>query len=471
VYEVHVSPRSIEPFADLVGPDRFADLQRRTEEMRNRLGARVVWNVSSTAAGGGVAEMLRSYVRYSRGTGIDTRWLVLEAKPEFFRVTKRIHNALHSSAGDGSPLGPEQAALYTRELEENLDAVQRLVHAGDVVICHDPQTAGLVPGLMRLGARVVWRSHIGCVGQNEQVDRAWAFLRPYLCDVPYAVFTRAGFAPEWLHKRTMVMQPNIDPFSAKNHPMAEDDARAILVEAGLVTGPTSTAARFVRGDGSPGRVEHKAETLSSGPPPTWETPLVVQVSRWDAMKDPVGVLEGFVHCIAREMPRKAHLVLAGPNLHTVADDPESAEVFGTVERVWRAVPKELRCSVHLALLPMEDLDENAAIVNALQRHAAVIVQKSVREGFGLTVTEAMWKGRPVVASAVGGIEDQIRDGIDGLLLRFPADRAEFAAAVRRVLTDDALARRLGDAARLHVLDSFLVIQGLRRWADLIELLA
>jgi trehalose synthase len=189
------------------------------------------------------------------------------------------------------------------------------------------------------------------------------------------------------------------------------------------------------------------------------------------MKDPVGVLEGFVQCVAPEIHGKAHLVLAGPGLHTVADDPESAEVFATVERAWRAVPEDVRRVLHLARLPMEDLDENAAIVNALQRHAAVIVQKSLREGFGLTVTEAMWKGRPVVASAVGGIEDQIQDGTDGLLLRSPADRAEFGAAVRRVLADDALARRLGEAARQHVLDKCLVLQGLRHWAELIELLA
>jgi trehalose synthase len=471
VYEVPVTPRSIDPFADLVGAERFGQLRRRTEELQKRLGARVVWNLSSTAAGGGVAEMLRSYVRYSRGSGIDTRWLVLEAKPEFFRVTKRIHNALHSSAGDESPLGPEQTVLYQRELEDNLVAVRRLVRPGDVVICHDPQTAGLVPGLMKLGAKVVWRSHIGCFGRSEEVDRAWAFLRPYLSDVPYVVFTRSGFAPEWLHKRTIVLQPNIDPFSAKNYPMADAAAHAILSKAGLVTGPPSSAARFVRGDGSPGRIEHEAETLSCGSPPAWDMPLVVQVSRWDTMKDPVGVLDGFVHCVAQVMPGKAHLVLAGPNLHTVADDPESAEVFGTVERAWRAVPEEQRRMVHLALLPMDDLDENAAIVNALQRHAAVIVQKSLREGFGLTVTEAMWKGRPVVASAVGGIEDQIRDGTDGLLLRSPADRAEFGAAVRRVLADDALARRLGDAARQHVLDDYLVIRGLWHWADVIELLA
>jgi trehalose synthase len=473
VYEVHITPRPIDPFADLVGPERFAELQRRVEELRARLGTRTVWNVSSTAAGGGVAEMLRSYVRYARGSRIDTRWLVLEANPQFFRVTKRIHNALHSSAGDGSPLGPEQAALYRDGLHDDLLALERFVQPGDVVICHDPQTAGLVPRLMQLGAKVVWRCHIGRVGRNEEVDRAWAFLRPYLEDVPHTVFTRSAFAPEWLHARTIVLQPNIDPFSAKNYPMAEEAVHAILVKVGLLTGPPTSKsnARFVRDDGSLGRVDHKVEMLSFGPPPTWETPLVVQVSRWDAMKDPVGVLEGFAYRVAEEMLGKAHLVLAGSSLRAIADDPESAEVFGKVECAWRALPEELKRMVHLALLPMEDLDENAAIVNALQRHAAVIVQKSLREGFGLTVTEAMWKGRPVVASAVGGIQDQIRDGTDGLLLRSPAERAEFGAAVCRVLTDDGLARRLGEAAHARVLDNYLVLQALSRWSDSVELLA
>jgi trehalose synthase len=435
-----------------------------------QLGTRAVWNISSTSVGGGVAEMLRSLLRYARGLHVDARWLVLEAPPEFFRVTKRVHNALHASVGDGSPLGPEQAAIYQRAMDQNVLALDTLVRPGDVVICHDPQTAGLVPHLMKLGVKVIWRCHIGYDGRNEEVDRAWAFLRPYLEHVPVAVFTRAAYAPSWLRgKRTMVVPPNIDPFSAKNEPMEEATVRAILVEVGLLGRPSGPGAPvFVRDDGTCGRVDRKAETVSLGPRPTWETPLVVQVSRWDAMKDPLGVLEGFVHGVAPEIPRGAQLVLAGPSLGAVADDPEGARVFADVERAWRALPDALRRFVHLALLPMADIEENAAIVNALQRHAAVVVQKSLQEGFGLTVTEAMWKRRPVVASAVGGIQDQIRDGVDGLLVHDPRDLGEFARLVHLALTDEALARRLGDSAHERVCEHYLVATAMERWAVLVS---
>src|SRR5262249_26074514 len=156
--------------------------------------------------------------------------------------------------------------------------------------------------------------------------------------------------------------------------------------------------------------------------------------------DPLGVLEGFARLVEPEAPRGAELVLAGPSVLGVADDPEGPQVFRDVEQAWRGLHDALRGSIHLAQLPMQDSEENAAIVNALQRHAAVVVQKSLREGFGLTVTEALWKRRPVVASAIGGIQDQIRDGVDGLLVGDPTDLGSFASALRRVLADEALAR-------------------------------
>jgi trehalose synthase len=431
---------------------------------------RVVWNVSSTSAGGGVAEHLRGILRYTRSLQIDARWLVIEAEPPFFQVTKRIHNALHASAGDGSPLGVEQKAIYQRATDENLRELRLLVRPGDVVICHDPQTAGLVPPMMRLGAKVVWRCHIGHEGApNDEVDRAWAFLRPYLEAVPYSVFTRIGYAPAWLHENAIVLPPSLDPLSAKNCPMTEETVRAILVAAGLVAGPAGSGSPlFARDDGTTRRVDRKVELVSSGALPTWETPVVVQVSRWDAIKDPLGVLRGFAHGVVPEMHHPVHLVLAGPSLHAIADDPEGAKVFAQVQSVWRDLPEATKRVVHLALLPMDDLEENAAMVNALQRHAAVIVQKSLQEGFGLTVTEAMWKRRPVVASAVGGIQDQIRDGIDGILLRSPTDEHEFAAALRRVLTDHELSRRLGEAAHERIVHNYLPINTLFCFAHLID---
>ena len=294
------------------------------------------------------------------------------------------------------------------------------------------------------------------------MDRGWSFLHPYLEGVPVAVFSRAAYAPAWLHgKRTIVLPPTIDPFSAKNLPMDETTIRAILVHAGLVDGPPGPGApTFMRDDGSSSRVAREADVVRLGRPPSWGVPLVVQVSRWDAMKDPIGVLEGFARFLEPDAPRAAELVLAGPNVNAVADDPEGAKVFGELQKAWLALPTAARRAVHLAMLPMDDEEENAALVNALQRHAAVIVQKSLQEGFGLTVTEAMWKRRPVVASAVGGIQDQIRDGVDGLLVHDPTDLGEFAGLLRRVLNDDALGQRLGEAGYRRVRDHYLSVSAL-----------
>lgn len=469
MYEVKVAARSIEPFSGFLERERIDGLRERAETLRRVLGARAIWNVNSTPAGGGVAEMLQSTLRYAQGLGVAARWLVIEGPPDFFRLTKRIHNALHGSVGDGSPLGPEQAAFFEQVTHDDLALLDTLVEPDDVVICHDPQTAGLVPHLTKRGVRVVWRCHIGHERHDAEVDRGWSFLRPYLEPAARAVFSRRAYAPSWIAaQRTVVLAPSIDPFSVKNQALSDESIAAILAHAGLVAGPRAGAPAFTRDDGSVARVDREAEVIRVGGPPRFEVPLVVQVSRWDAMKDPIGVLEGFARLSDAGGTTGAELVLAGPSLDGVSDDPEGAEVFASLERTLRALPHAVRRVVHLALLPMEDPEENAAIVNALQRHATVIVQKSLHEGFGLTVTEAMWKRRPVVASAVGGIRDQIRDGVDGLLLADPTDLVAFSEVLRRPLEDHALAQRLSDAAYARVCDRYLTVTALEQWADLVE---
>ena len=194
---------------------------------------------------------------------------------------------------------------------------------------------------------------------------------------------------------------------------------------------------------------------------------MVQVSRWDRLKDPLGVLDGFA-LLDEARAHGAHLVLAGPNAGGVSDDPEGASVLAAVIAEWRRLPADVRRRVQLASLPTIDVDENAAMVNALQRHATVIVQKSLHEGFGLTVTEAMWKAKPVIATAVGGIQDQIEDGVQGLLLANPSDVAAFAAAIARVLDNPEEARRMGERGHARVLERYLGLDSLLRYGALIE---
>lgn len=472
MFQVEVSARALSPFVELVGAARVEAIAREAEITRALLGAHTVWNINSTAVGGGVAEVVRSLLRYARGLGVEVRWLVVEGPPEFFAITKRLHNALHDNAGDGSPLGPEQAALYERVLHDNCAELERLVRPGDAVICHDPQTAGLIPHLRRLGERVVWRCHIGHEGPGIEADVGWRFLRKYLEGVPIAVFSRPAYVPSWFPRaHAVTLPPNIDPFSVKNEWMSDHVSRAILATTGLIESAADVCCPvYVGEDGAVHQVLRRAEVIRSGGPPAWSVPLIVQVSRWDRMKDHIGLLAGFTELLEQGDDAGAELVLAGPAQRGVADDPEGPEVFREVERAWRALSEPVRRRVHLVELPMADHDENAAMVNALQRHATVVVQKSLREGFGLTVTEAMWKKRPVVASAVGGIQDQIRDGVEGLLVHDPSDAGEMARALRRVLESPALRARMGDAAYERVCSEYLSVSSLERWGWLIQLL-
>ena len=264
-----------------------------------------------------------------------------------------------------------------------------------------------------------------------------------------------------------VVRPAIDPFSPKNQDLRPEVVRAILVRAGLIEGQSDgTVCVYRRDDGSPGRVDRGADILRVGRAPSADTPLIAQVSRWDRLKDHLGLMRAFADLEASEVDG-AHLVLAGPSVTGVADDPDGPAVLAELTAAWRALPHEARRRIQIASLPMVDPNENAAMVNALQRHAAVVVQKSLQEGFGLTVTEAMWKGTPVVASAVGGIVDQIDDDRDGLLLDDPRSFGDIARALRRLLGNEDDRGRLGTAARERVRRHGLAI---RLLADDLELI-
>jgi trehalose synthase len=452
--DVQVQPQSIGQLAEVLAPERAAAFVQAAGRARELLRGRVVWNVNSTASGGGVAEMLQTLLAYALGAGVDTRWLVIAGDPAFYAITKRLHNALHG-AGDPMPFSDTDREHYTRVTEKNAAELRDRVGPRDIVLLHDPQTAGLVPGVRAVGVPVLWRCHIGADVENEQTAAGWAFLRPFVAQADAFVFSRKAYAPGWIEPaRLAVIPPSIDPFSTKNRPLTTDVVARVLVRAGLVDGPdVDGPVTFPCRNGTIRTLRTHTGVLSDGPPPPPDARLVVQVSRWDRLKDMAGVMAGFVAGLPDV--DDVRLVLAGPAVTGVSDDPEGAEVFAECQAAWRRLPERQRRKVHLASIPMDDVDENAVIVNALQRHATVVTQKSLAEGFGLTVTEAMWKARPVVASAVGGIRDQIADGADGLLLGDPHDLAGFGAAVRRLIDDPGYAGRLGEAARERARDQFL----------------
>lgn len=464
--DVDISPVPLERLVALLTPERAGRLATAAQLAREVLGEHTMWNVNATAQGGGVAEMLQTLLAYARGAQVDARWLVLDGDPEFFIITKRVHNFLHGDPGDGGDLGDAEHAHYRRVLAANLATMAGRVRPGDIVLLHDPQTAGLVEGLLDTGAHVVWRSHIGRDDPHPLSDAGWEFLRRYAQRAQGFIFTRRQYAPQWVpSERLWMIPPSIDPFATKNVAFGPMQVQAILRRVGVIGHDGSApAVPFTRRDGSAGTVRHHTSLVVAGGPLPFDARFVLQVSRWDKLKDMHGVLRGFAEHL--DPPDDVHLVLAGPDVSGVTDDPEGAATLAYCVALWRTLPPAKQARVHLVCVPMDDGDENAVIVNALQRRASVVVQKSLVEGFGLTVTEAMWKWRPVVASAVGGIVDQIADGREGLLLRDPTDLPAFAAALRRVLHDEGLAERLGLAARQRAQDAFLGDRHLIQYADL-----
>ena len=471
MYEVQVQAVRLARLEGILSPERADDLRAHAAEAEQNLRGRVVWNVNSTAQGGGVAEMLQVLLAYGRGAGVDLRWLVLHGDPEFFAVTKRLHNFLHGSPGDGGDLDEQAHRVYDEVLARNLRDMLERVRPGDIVLLHDPQTAGLVEGLLAAGAAVAWRCHIGRDEPHELHDRGWTFLRPYVEKAQAFVFSRRQYAPAWVpDDRLWVVPPSLDPFSTKNAEMGPEDVTSTLRVAGLIGPRDGESPLFARRAGGSARVRHRESLMVDGPPVPPHARIVLQVSRWDRLKDMEGVLRGFADHLDR-VPEDAHLVLAGPEVTGVTDDPEGAEVFDACRSARAALPDAVLGRVHLTGLPMDDVDENADLVNALQRHASVVVQKSLVEGFGLTVTEPMWKSRPVVASAIGGIRDQVEDGVSGLLLEDPYDLGAMAAKVDLLLRDRSLAERLGRAAHQRVADRFLGDRHLIQYAHMFAAMA
>ncbi|HVV76511.1 MAG TPA: glycosyltransferase [Mycobacteriales bacterium] len=463
--EVEIAPRPVGRFADVLAADDFERFTVDVRDAKARLAGHTLWHVNSTAEGGGVAEMLQSILGYLTESDLPVRWLVIDGNDEFFAVTKRIHHLLHGQPGDDGPLGEAEREIYEQTLAAELPALLERVNEGDAVILHDPQTLGLAPGLAGAGAHVVWSCHIGADAPNDSTRRAWEFLLPYTEATRHQIFSRRQYGWENLDPANVtVIPPCIDAFSAKNQHLDADAAAAILDVAGVVADPSATATpEYVGRDGNPGRVTRRATMYEDEPLPA-DASLVVQVSRWDPLKDHVGVMLGF--CEHGPTDPDSHLLLVGPDPESVTDDPEGQESLAELKETWRALPDDKRRRVHIACLPMDDVDENAAIVNALQQRADVVVQKSRAEGFGLTVAEAMWKARPMVGSRVGGIQDQIESEVSGVLVD-PDDLEHFGAALRELLADPAHASAMGERARARVAEQYLAPCHLARYLELV----
>lgn len=414
-----------------------------------RARGRTIWNVNATATGGGVAELLQSFVSYGRDRGDDVRWVVLEGTAPFFALTKRLHHLLHGREGD--PRTALDRVLYEQTAQINMTRLERVISPKDVVILHDPQTCGLIPWLRRRGNTVLWRCHIGADQRNSHVDAAWAFLTPYLLDCDALIASRPQHLPPAPPCKTHVIHPAIDPCSDKNRSLLPRQIEDILRNAGVLKHNPALHA--------------PTATVVGGPVPDIAR-FVLQVSRWDPLKDMHGVMQGFAQSTPT-LPTDVHLVLCGPSSAEICDDPEGAEVYQQCLSSWHDLPPRIRRRIHLVTTSLTDPQGNDLLVNALQSRASVVVQKSLMEGFGLTVTEAQWKGRPVLAAAVGGLCDQITDGRSGVLLADPTDLKAFGNDLDRLLRQPGWAKALGERAHQEVRQDRVVPAQYARWQALL----
>ena len=441
-----------------------------------RLKGRTVWMVNSTARGGGVAEMLPRMVTILRELGVSVEWAVIgSSEPRFFSLTKRIHNLIHD-AGEAD-LTAEDRTLYDAVSRENADSLAERVAPGDLLVVHDPQPLGAGCLLRReLNVRAIFRSHIGLDEHTKRTRAAWEFLQPYTTCYDYTVFSAPEYIPDFLAGRAGVIRPGIDPISDKNRELRVNRLVGILCNSRLAIGQhpvvrpefTQTATRLAP-DGRFLPADH------SGGIGLLFRPIVTQISRWDRLKGFKPLLDAFV--LLKERAQREHardgahqrrlqlarLVLAGPDPAAVADDPEATEVLGELVETYVGLPRSFQEDIALVSLPMGIRKDNELIVNALQRCSSIVVQNSLREGFGLTVTEAMWKRAAVLGSRACGIRQQIRDGVDGWLLDDPEDSKEIADRIDKLLANTSGRVRLGESAQRRAHDEFLVFTQVRYW--------
>jgi len=388
---------TIGDYEELVGPETVERIVRKAERVSNLH----IVNISSTYYGGGVAEILSHLTLLMNSAGIKTGWRVIEGRPDFFSVTKKMHNALQ---GGDIFLTAQKKCIYEEVAYENAVRVH-LDH--DLVIVHDPQPLPMIRHYEKKGPWI-WRCHVDLSEPNPEL---WAYLSPFVEAYDAVVLSLPEYAQKLTTPQRFIM-PAISPFSTTNKALSDAEIDERLTSHGIPT----------------------------------DLPLVVQISRFDKWKDPQGVIAAFRRA-RKEVD--CTLVLVG---NVATDDPEGQEVL---EALFECAEERI------IILSVQD----SALVNALQRRAAVVLQKSIREGFGLTVAEAMWKGAAVVGSKVGGIRHQIEDGVSGFLVENTDEAAE---RIVQLLKDQDLRRRLGERAKESVQQRFLMTRLMEDWLDLVS---
>jgi trehalose synthase len=423
------------------------ELFRSSGVTREKLGSRCIWHINSTAFGGGVAEMLPHHLGLLRELGFDARWLIFKPKDmQFFQFTKKLHNALHDVPAAGlNGLLP----YYLDASKQGAAELERIVGPDDFLVVHDPQP--LCAAAQFLDAHphpAIWRCHIGYPKRTPTVDKTWGFLEKYLRPFQRIVLSDREYAFD-TDRPIDFIQPSISPFSSKNRHYA---------------GPADST------------LEHSVSfnSLEREPNPSLQDMLgsryFLHVSRWDGLKGIDRIIAAFDRFVRAALDEGSDLrmVIAGPDPLGVADDPEGRKCFNQSVALCSQLPETVRRRVYLASISMNDHDVNAEIVGRLQQNAYAVFQLSREEGFGLTTTEALFRGKPVIVSSAFGLKKQIADGFNGVVLDEPDIEAKAAEIMRRLATRYGDFEAMAKTARENCLRSNTQISQIPKWCDAIQ---
>lgn len=464
------------------GDGDFEAVMQLGSRVGGDLGTRRVWMLGLSELGTSASELMPSLCRLLSDAGVDSRWMVLETdEPAFYETAQALNEMLQGQEVEGISL-EEHSSIYDGVLEEVAESLQKYVDPRDVLMVHGSALAGVARFLPEsYHNRLLWCSYSGNAEETDSLTEAWEFLRPYLRPYARSLFAERRFIPPFLRERSGVITPGLDPLNHKNRILRPYKLVGILRAAGLIDRPNEPEwAAF--GD--------QVKVLREN---SWKTepilsllyrPLVLQVSRFERLKGFSELLDGFEHLLKTYTEQVPHLtvndarvtselenlelVLAGPDPDDLPYNATGKAVLKELAEQHSALPPEVAKRVHVLRLPMRSRKENALVINALQRLATVVVQNSLQHGFGLTVTEALWKGAPVVASNVGGIGHQVRSGIDGTLVEDPADPEAVAAGLLEVLADPREADARSRSGRKRVSENFLILQHVRRLLEEID---
>lgn len=407
--EVRVNPRSLNDYIPIVGEERIKNLRELAKPLQNKK----VLNLNATAFGGGVSELLKTQVALMQDLGITTEWHVMRAKPEFFDVTKILHNTLQ---GSNVVITEEMKEIYNNTVREN---AKMIAESYDFVIFHDPQTIGMRQYVSAPISKSIWRCHIDTSEPNKET---WEFLYPFMQNFDAVIFTLDEFVNESANfKNLTFIPPSIDPLSPKNIEMSEEEVRNLMISYNI----------------DPDR------------------PIISQISRFDPWKDPLGVIDVYRNIKQGQVQKGIkglQLILVGSMAN---DDPEGWLIY---DRVMRKAGEDFDLNVYTNFHNVGDV-----AVKAFQYASDVVLQKSLKEGFGLTVSEALWKGKPVVGGNVGGIKLQIQDGVNGFLVSSIQEATE---KTLYLLQHPEVGKQMGEAGKEIVKEKFIVIRELEDFINL-----